>query len=330
MGRKSAAVSIVIGMMALAVLAAPPAPEAQRSGKTPRIGYLMDRGGPDAFDEAFLQALRALGYVDGQNIAMEYRWAGGRSERLPGLAAELVALKVDVIVTAGVPSALAAKGATTTIPIVMATSPDAVAVGLVASFARPGGNITGQSIFAQELAGKRLELLKEAIPKLSRVGALYNAANPGMPPQYRESEAAGKVLGLQVQPMEARIPDDLETVFAAAKASGVGAVVILSDGSTIGSRSQIAAAAAKRRIPTMFANRAYLEGGGLMSYGPSIADAYRRAAAYVDKLLKGAKPADLPVEQPTKFELAISLKTAKELGIAIPAALLQRADDVIQ
>ncbi len=330
MGRRSFVVSVVVGMMALVVLAAPPASEAQRSGRTPRIGYLMDRGGPDAFDEAFLQALRALGYVNGQNVAIEYRWAGGRSERLPGLATELVALKVDVIVTAGVPSALAAKGATATIPIVMATSPDAVAVGLVASFAHPGGNITGQSIFAQELAGKRLELLKEAIPKLSRVGALYNAANPGMPPQYRESEAAGKVLGLQVQPMEARIPDDLETVFAAAKASGVGAVVILSDGSTIGSRSQIAAAAAKRRIPTMFANRAYLEGGGLMSYGPSIADAYRRAAAYVDKILRGAKPADLPVEQPTKFELAISLKAAKELGIAIPAALLQRADDVIQ
>ncbi len=321
---------VFIVTVAGGLLAAPLAAGAQQPGKVPRIGYVMERSGPGAFDEAFLQGLRALGYVEGRNIMIEYRWAGTAAERLPALAAELVALKVDLIVTAGTPGTLAAKGATATIPIVMASSPNPVAAGLVASFARPGGNVTGQSVFAHELSAKRLELLKEAIPKLSRVGALYNAANPAMPPQFRETEAAAKVLGLHVQPMEARIPDDLETIFAAAKKSGAGGVIILSDGSTIGHRSQIAAAAAKNRLPTMFANRAYLEGGGLMSYGPDISDAYRRAATYVDKILKGAKPADLPVEQPTKFELVINLKTAKALGLTIPPSLLQRADGLIE
>ena len=328
--KSSVAASALAGLVFLAILAAPLASDAQPSGRMVRIGYLMERSGSTPWDEAFLEGLHALGYVEGRNITIEYRWAGTGGEQLPALAAELVALKVDVIVTAGTPATLAAKGSTSTIPIVMASSPNPVTTGLVASFAHPGGNVTGQSVFGQELSSKRLEILREAIPKLSRVGALYNAANPAMPPQFKETEAAAKVLGLQVQPMGARIPDDLENVFAATKRWGVGGVVILSDSSTIGHRSQIGAAAAKNRLPTMFANRAYLEGGGLMSYGPNITDSFRRAATYVDKILKGAKPGDLPIEQPTKFELVINLKAANALGLTIPQSLLQRADDVIQ
>jgi ABC-type uncharacterized transport system substrate-binding protein len=319
-----------IGMAAGGLLATPLAVYGQPSAKTHRIGYLMDRTGPASFDQAFLEGLRALGLVDGRNIQIEYRWTGTSAERLAAMAAELVALKVDVIVTQGVPPTLAAKGATATIPIVMASSPDPVAAGLVVSFARPGGNVTGQSIFAVELSAKRLEILKEAIPKLSRVGLLYSAVNPAMLSQFKGTEAAAKVLGLQVQAMETRIPDDLETAFASTRKWGAGGVVVLSDGSTIAHRAQIAVAAAANRLPTMFSNRAYLEGGGLMSYGPNIADAFRRAAAQVDKILKGAKPGDLPIEQPTKFELVISLKTAKAIGVTIPKSLLARADEVIE
>ena len=311
-------------------LTAPIAGYAQPSGKTHRIGYLIDRTGPGGFDQAFLEGLRALGYVDGRNIHIEYRWAGTSPERLATMAAELVVLKIDAIVTAGVPATMAAKRATATIPIVMASSPDPVAAGLVASFARPGGNVTGQSIFALELSAKRLEIFKEAIPKLSRVGVLYNAANPAMPPQFRETEGAAKVLGLQVQPMETRITDDLETAFASTRKWGAGGVIILSDGSTISHRSQIAVAAAANRLPTMFANQAYLEGGGLMSYGPNIAEAFRRAATYVDKILKGTKPGNLPIEQPTKFEFVINMKTSKALGLKIPDVIMLRADRVIK
>jgi putative ABC transport system substrate-binding protein len=318
---------VVLAFLALG--ATPLRTVAQQSGGVPRIGYFMERAGPTAFDEAFLEGLRLHGYKPGQNIAIEYRWADGRAERLQRLAQELVTLRVDVLVTAGAPATLAAKRATTTIPIVMASSQDAVADGLVVSLAKPGGNVTGESVFAAELSGKRLEILKEAIPKLSRVGVLYNAANPGNPPQYQRTKAAAQVLGLQVKAMEAHIPDDLEKVFADAAKWGAGAVVILSDSATIPNRSQIAAAAAKNRLATMFANKAYLEGGGLMSYGPDILDAFRHAASYVDKILKGARPADLPVQQPTKFELVINGKTAKALGIKIPKELFLRADQVI-
>jgi putative ABC transport system substrate-binding protein len=324
MNRRNALIA-AIGLAAL-----PLAAWGQPVGKIPRLGYFMDRGGPTAFDEAFLDGMRRLGYVPGQNIQIEYRWAEGRADRLPILVGELVSLKVDAIVTAGAPATLAAKRATTTIPIVMASSQDAVADGLVASLAKPGGNVTGESVFAAELAGKRLEILKETIPKLSRVGVLYNAANPGNPPQFQKTSAAAKVLGLQVRAMEARIPDDLESAFAEVAKWGANAVVILSDSSTITNRSQIAAAAAKHRIATIFANRAYLEGGGLMSYGPDILQAFRHAANFVDKVLKGAKPANLPVEQPTRFELAINLKTAKALGLAISPSILARADRVIE
>jgi putative ABC transport system substrate-binding protein len=321
---------VAIALLVLTLLVAPLAAGAQPAEKVPRIGYLMERPRLTAFEEAFLQGLRSLGYVEGQNITIDYRFAEGRAERLPTLAAELVALKVNVIVSAGAPATLAAKRATTTIPIVMASSPNAVADGLVASLARPGGNVTGQSLFAAELSGKRLQILKEVIAGLSRVGVLYNAANPSNPPQFRDTETAAHALGLQVRAMEARIPDDLESTFADAAQWGAGAVVIVSDNTTITNRAQIASSAAKNRLATMFASRAYLEGGGLMSYGPNILDAFRRAAIYVDKILKGSKPADLPVEQPTKFELVINLRTAKALGLTIPQSVLLRADEVIQ
>lgn len=320
----------VLGLILALLLTAPLVAGSQPTGKSFRIGYLMERPGPTAFDEAFLQGLRDLGYVEGRNITIEYRWAVGGAERLPALAAELVALKPDAIVTAGAPATLAAKRATTRIPIVMASSQDAVATGLVASLSRPGGNVTGQSVFAPELSGKRLQVLKEAFPDLTRVGVLYNSGNPGNPPQYRESENAARALGLQVRAMEAKIPDDLESAFTSAARWGAGAVVILSDSSTITNRAQIASAAAKHRLPTMFANRAYLEGGGLMSYGPNILDAFRRAATHLDKILKGARPGDLPVEQPSTFELAINLKAAKALGLTIAPAVLARADQVLE
>jgi putative ABC transport system substrate-binding protein len=297
---------------------------------TPRIGYLMDRTGPGEFDEAFLRGLREHGYVVGQNIAIEYRWSEGKAARLSQLAADLVTRKVDMIVTQGVAATLAAKEATATIPIVMASSQNAVGDGLVTSLAHPGGNVTGRSVYAPELTPKRVELLKEAVPSLSRVGVLWNAHNPAGPAQVQEAEAASRILGIAIESLDARIPDDLDTMMTRAASSGAGAILILSDSATITHRTQIASAAQKHRLPTIFANKAYLEGGGLMSYGPDLADAFRRTAVYVDKILKGTKPADLPVEQPTRFELAINLKAAQALGLAIPPTLLARADEVIE
>jgi len=323
----------VLGLLLTIVAAffsASPHASAQQARKIPVIGYLMDRPGPTAFDEAFRRGLRELGYAEGRNVIVEYRWAEGKADRLPALAAELVGLRVDVIVTQGVPATKAAKNATSAIPIVMASSPDAVADGLIASFARPGGNITGLSVYARELSGKRLELLKEAVPGLTRVDAVFNALNPAMPPQFKETAAAAEKLGLKVLPLDVRFPDGVEPAFADSVRAGAGAIVVLSDSVTITYRAQLGAAGLKHRLPTMFANKTYLEGGGLMSYGPDITDMFRRAASYVDKILKGAKPADLPVEQPTKLYLVINLKTAKALGLTIPPSLLQRADEVIQ
>jgi putative tryptophan/tyrosine transport system substrate-binding protein len=301
-----------------------------QSSKVPRIGYLIDRSGPGLFEQAFLAGMHEHGYIVGENIAIEYRWSGGKSERLPQLAADLVAAKVDLIVTQGAAATLAAKRATATIPIVMASSQNAVGDGLVASLARPGGNVTGRSVYAPELTPKRIELLKEAVPSLSRVGVLWNARNPAGPAQLHEAEAAGRVLDIAIDSLEVRIPDDLDTAMARAASSGAGAVLILSDSATISHRSQIAAAAQRNRLPTMFANKAYLEGGGMMSYGPDIADSFRLTAMYVDKILKGARPGDLPVEQPTRFELAVNLKAARALGLQIRPLLLARADEVIE
>jgi putative ABC transport system substrate-binding protein len=323
----TAALAVVL---ALSLLAAPLAAEGQQAKKVPVIGYLIERSGPTAFDEAFRLGLRELGYSEGRNIVVEYRWADGKTERLPALAADLIKMKVDVIVTSGTPGGLAAKNATTTIPIVMASGGDFVADGLVASFARPGGNITGLSVFARELSGKRLEILKEAIPGMTRVAAAFNRLNPGTRLLFNETETAATRLGLKAVPLDIQFPDGVDTAFAEAVRLRVSAVVIISDGATIVHRAQLGSAALKHRLPTIFANKTYLEGGGLMSYGPDIIHVWRRAATYVDKILKGAKPADMPIEQPTTFELVISLKTAKAIGLTIPPPLLLRADHVIE
>jgi putative ABC transport system substrate-binding protein len=294
------------------------------------VGYLIERSGPTAFDEAFRLGLRELGYSEGRNIVVEYRWAEGKTERLPALAAELVKMKVDVILTSGTPGGLAAKNATSTIPIVLASGGDFVADGLVASFARPGGNITGLSVFARELSGKRLEILKEAIPGMTRVAAAFNRLNPGTRSLYNEAETVAARLGLKALPLDIQFPDGVDAAFAEAVRLRADAVVIIFDGATIVHRAQLGSAGLKHRMPTIFANKTYLEGGGLMSYGPDIIEVWHRAATYVDRILKGAKPADMPIEQPTKFELVISLKTAKAIGLTIPPSLLGRADEVIQ
>jgi ABC-type uncharacterized transport system substrate-binding protein len=330
MDRRTFLGTLVGSIVATGLRAAPLAAEAQPAGKVYRIGYLSDRLGPGAFEEAFLRGLRELGYVQGRSIIIEYRWAEGKVERLSALAAELISLQVDMIVTAGVPAAKAAKAATSTTPVVMATSADAVGDGLIASFARPGGNVTGISLFSRELSGKRLEVVKEAIPGITRVAVLFNTLNPSNPPQFRETEAAAERLGLKALPLDIRFPDGIEPAFAEAARSGARAVLIVSDSATITHRAQLGAAGLKYRLPTMFSNKAYLEGGGLMSYGPDIFEAFRHAATYVDKILKGAKPANLPVEQPERFELVINMKTAKALGLTIPQPLLQRADQVIE
>ena len=319
-----------IGSIAGGLLAAPLATRAQQPSKVPVIGYLIERSGPTAFDDAFRLGLRELGYSEGRNVVIEYRWAGGKTERLPALAAELVGLKVDVILTSGTPAGLAAKNATSTIPIVMASGGDFVSDGLVASYSRPGGNVTGVSVFARELSGKRLEILKEAIPGMTRVAAAFNKLNPGTRSLFKEAEAAATKLGLTALPLDIQFPDGVEPAFAEAVRLRADGVVIISDGATIVHRAELGSAALKHRLPTIFANKAYLEGGGLMSYGPDIIAVWRRAATYVDRILKGAKPADMPIEQPAKFELVINLKTAKALGLPIPQALLQRADEVIQ
>src|SRR5271167_842547 len=303
---------------------------AQPASKFYRIGYLTDRPGASEFDEAFLLGLRELGYVEGKNVIIEYRWAAGALERLPSMAADLIGAKVDIIVTSGVPAAKAAKNATATIPIVMETSGDAVADGLVASFTRPGGNVTGLSVFSRELSRKRLEVLKEAIPGLERVGAVFNAQNPSSMPNFRETATAGDSLGLKLVPFDIRFPEGIEPAFAEASRQKVQGIVIISDAATIAHRKQLGTAALKYRLPTIFSNKAYLQGGGLMSYGPDLVAMFHRAAYYVDKILKGAKPADLPVEQPVKLELVLNLKTAKALGITIPQAVLLRADEVIE
>jgi len=313
----------------LALVAWPVGAAAQQQ-RVPVIGCLFDRSGPNAFDEAFARGLREHGHVVGDNIKIEYRFTDGYSERLPTLAAELVARKVDIIITQGAASTLAAKKATGTIPIVMASSQDAVGDGLVASLARPGGNVTGQSVYAPETTPKRVELLREMLPSLTRVGLLWNAANPGGRAQFREAERAAKSLGLAVTTLEVRIPDELDDAMGRAVAEGAGAIVILSDSSTLSHRVQIAKAANDRKLPTMFANKDYLLGNGLASYGPDLRRSFQLAARHVDKILRGAKPGELPVEQPTHFELVLNLRAAKILGIEVPASLLARADEVIE
>ena len=316
--------------LALSLLAAPlVAPGQQPRGKTARVGFLHFVSSP-LLDEAFQEGLRELGYVEGQNIVIEYRSADGKDERLPGLAAELVRLKVDVIVSASPPATEAAKRATSTVPIVFALSGDPVAAGLVASLARPGGNITGLATISGEVVGKQLELLKRVAPKVSRVAVLQNPSNPGHALTLPQAEGAARALGVQLQVLKARTPSEIEVAFAAMRSQRADGALVLRDAMFREQRAQIVALAAKSRLPAVYGLREEAEAGGLMAYGASVPQLFRRAATYVDKILKGAKPADLPVEQPTKFELVINLKTAKALGLTIPPSLLGQADQVIQ
>ena len=322
----------IILPLVLSLLAAPLAADAEQAKSLPRIGYL-DGGYPSAnahLREAFRQGLRELGYVEGRTITVEYRWAEGRFDRLPDLAAELIRLQVNLIVAVGDPTIHAAKQATSVIPIVMTAVGDPVGRGFVASLARPGGNLTGVSNLAVDLTGKWLELLKEVVPKASQVAVLMNAANPTHPLFWREAQAAAQVLGLKVLNLEVRTPADFDGAFAAMIRDRASALVVLPDPLISGQRARLAELAAKDRLPAMYAFREHAEAGGLISYGPSLSERFRRAAAYVDKILKGAKPADLPVEQPTRFELVINMKTAKALGLVIPPSILVRADQVIQ
>jgi putative tryptophan/tyrosine transport system substrate-binding protein len=317
--------------LTLSLLAAPLTVKAQPRSAIPRIGILTPATEASTpLWEAFRQGLRDLGYVEGKTIALEYRFAAGRLERLPELAAELVRLKVDILVTDGGAAARAAKDTTATIPIIMAVVGDAVRYGLVTSLARPGGNVTGFSIMVPELSGKRLELLKETMPHVSRVAVLWNAGNLNRPDQLPEIEATARVLGIQLSPHEFWNPDELDSVFAAMRREGAEALLTLADAVLWNHRTRVVELAAQHQLPAMCPEREFAEAGGLMAYGPSVLDNFRRTAVYVDKILKGAQPANLPVEQPRKFELVINLKIAKALGVTIPPALLFRADEVIQ
>jgi putative ABC transport system substrate-binding protein len=305
---------------------------AQQSPKVPRIGYLSGSFASTSPDrrEAFRQGLRELGYVEGTNIVVDYRYADGKFDRLPGLAAELVRLKVDIIVTAGPQATRPAKQATSTIPIVMGQDPDPVGNGFVADLARPAGNITGLATFAPELSGKQLELLKEMVPKLSRVAVFGTSINPGNAQNLREVERAAKAFGVKLQYLDILISNDIEIAFRAARTGHVDAVLMM-PGSVLGlRRAQLAVLAVKNQLPAIYPQPEFTEAGGLVYYGANTPALFRRAATYVDKILKGAKPADLPVEQPNKFDLVINLKAAKQIGLTIPPNVLARADKVIR
>jgi ABC-type uncharacterized transport system substrate-binding protein len=306
--------------------------EAQQPTKVPRIGFLSAFSGSSlsARIEAFRQGLRELGYVEGKNVVIESRYAEGRLDRLTDLAAELVRLKVDVIVTGGPSPTRATKEATVTIPIVMALDNDPVGSGFVASLARPGGNITGLATLSPEISGKQLELLKEIVPRLSHVAVVGTSSNPGNAQMLKETELAAGAFAVQLHYLDVEGPKDIETVFRAASKGRADAVLVLPNSVLLSQRAQLADLAAKNRLPAVYGQPEYVDAGGLMFYGASITEMFRRAATYVDKILKGAKPADLPVEQPTKFEFVISLKAAKQIGLTIPPNVLARADKVIR
>jgi putative ABC transport system substrate-binding protein len=308
--------------------------DAQQPKKVPRIGYLSGRGDPSTPDplvDAFRQGLRDLGYIEGKNILVEYRYAEGKLDRIPSLVADLVQLKVDVLVSATPGAIRAFKQATKTIPIVMLTNVDPVATGLVDSLARPGGNITGLARFMTELSGKRLELLKEMVPGISRVGVLWDADDPGGAIGFKEYEAAARALKIQLHSLEVRGPKaDLEGAFQAAVTGRASALITVRDSLVLRYAKRIADLAIKNRLPSMCEGSDFVEAGGLVSYASSDAENFRRAATYVDKILKGAKPGELPVEQPTKFEFIINLKAAKQIGLTIPPNVLTRADKVIK
>jgi len=328
--KKAGVLSIpfVVVLLAVAVLA-----EAQPQAKIPRIGYVSgtgDSSNPGPYVEALRQGLRDLGYVEGKNIVIEYRGAEGKSERMPSLVTELVELKVDVLVLT-IGAILAAKQATKTIPIVMVTQVDPVATGLVDSLARPGGNITGLATLQRDLSGKRLELLTEVVPRLARVGILRDAKGPVSARGFKDYEAAARALKIRLQSLDVRGPNpDLEGAFREAVKGRANAVVTITSNPLFRNSKRITDLALKNRLPSMYEGSTWVEAGGLMSYSANDLEIFRRAATYVDKILKGAKPADLPVEQPTKFELIINLKTAKQIGLTIPQSMLYRADKVIK
>jgi putative tryptophan/tyrosine transport system substrate-binding protein len=327
--KKAAVLSILsaVVLLAVAVIA-----EAQQPKKVPRIGYLT-ASTPVAQlpgTEALREGLREFGYVEGQNIAIEFRYAEEKPERLPALAAEMVRLKVDVIVTGGPTATRTAKETTNTVPIVMSQDSDPVGNGFVASLARPGGNITGLATLSPELSGKRLELLKEIVPKLNRVAVLGTSTNPGNAQGLKETELAAKAFRVQLQYLDVRDPKDIEIAFREASREQADAVLVLGGPVVLPQRTKVAELAVKNRLPAIYNRPEFVEAGGLVSYSASYTDMSRRAATYVDKILKGAKPADLPVEQPTKFEFIINLKAAKQIGLTIPPNVLARADKVIK
>ena len=330
--RKAGVSSILSVVVLLAVVVVT---EAQQPKKVPRIGYLspVDPASESTRAEAIRLALRERGYIEGQNIAIEYRYTEGKRDRAPELAAELVRLKVDIIVVAGGRRLiLAAKNATKTIPIVMMGSGlDPVEAGFIESLARPGGNVTGVTNLTVELGGKRLELLKEAVPKVARVAVLYDLAAPASAHEVKDVlPVAARALKLTIQPWEVRAADDFEKVFVAMGKQRPDGLYVIGGALMNNNQKRIVGLALKSRLPSMYQSREYVDAGGLMSYGADLADSYRRVAVFVDKILKGAKPADLPVEQPTKFELVINLKTAKQIGVTIPQKVLARADRVIK
>ena len=331
MGRIGLAIVITLALLALG---APLAAEAQTQPKEPRVGYLSIGSASDprrvAIYDAFRQSLNDRGYVENRNISIERRFAEGDYARLPNLAADLVRRKVDVIAAYSTPAAKAALGATRSIPIVMSGVVDPVATGRVVGLARPGGNVTGLSLMAPEIVGKQMQLLKELIPTISRIAILWNPANPSGTPQVHEAEIAARALKVQLQLIEARNADDLDKAFTAVTRARADGMVVVVDGMFIDSRIQLARLAEKARLPAVYGLREHVEVGGLMFYGASPVDQARRAATLVDKILKGAKPGDLPVEQPTEFELVINLKTARALGVAVPQSVLVRADEIIR
>ncbi len=316
--------------LVLSLLAAPLAAEAQQAGRVYRIGFLSGAASPLPNHRGFHEGLRALGWHDGQNLVIEYRWAAGRYERMAEMAADLVRLEADVLFAAGGTSATQALSeATKTIPIVTVMG-DIVGAGFAESLARPGGNITGLSLILPELSGKQLELLKAILPRLSRVATLHNPGTTSRLPYVRETEVGARALGLSLQTLAVHDPSDFEKAFSAMVRKRTEAVLVHADAMFNAQRAQIAELAIKYRLPAIYPDRVYADAGGLVSYGPSLTDLFRRAASYVDKILKGAKPAELPIEQPMAFELVINLKTAKALGLTIPPSVLVRADKLIE
>jgi putative ABC transport system substrate-binding protein len=322
--------TVLTVVLALGLLAEPYGAAAQQARKLPTIGVLWATPRVDKMIAAVEQGLRDWGWLNGQNVVIEHRFAEGRFDRLPVLAAELVRLRPDVIVADAAPATKAAKEATSSIPIVFAVHGDPVGAGDIANLSHPGGNITGLTLVHPELIGKQLELLKQAVPRVSLVAVLWNAANPAKLLDWRELKPAARTLGITLQSREVRRPTDFDAAFAAIRAGRPDALLTLGDALTFGARVSISAFAAQERLPALYQYREFVESGGFMSYGADLADSFRRAGTYVDKILRGAKPADLPVEQPTKFELVINMKVAKALGLTIPPSVLLQADQVVE